>query len=297
MSRDKGILSYSPGNCTIKFHTTGLSEPITQNDVDVAQIKTLDYHTNLTIPVLESRVAELDSTAREAVSKKDSAKARNALRRKKVVSEALEKRRANQASLEEILHSIDQAHDSAAMVKAMEQCTGVLKSLNKVVGGVEGVDRVTDKMREEMEKGDEISSIVNELSAENRAVDEAEVDEEFESLERQAREAHEAKERAAREAQEAREKAAREAKEKAEAEETRTRLAELEGLEKKRKEAEEAREVEERRLAAEQKKKDDEAEKELRKSIERLKALHLDKTEGEGEKPVAQDQPAPVPAE
>lgn len=179
------------------------------------------------IPALEIRQTSLEKKARDAVAAKQNSAAKAALRSKKVVEETLDKRRANVLQLEEILSKIDEAHDQLAMVKVMESSAAVLKDLNKEIGGVERVEKVTDKLRDQVAEVEDVNRVINEFGAEGAAVDEAEIDEQFEALER-----------AEKEKVEKAEAEKRRAEEEKKAEETKRRLAELEELEGKRKEAE-----------------------------------------------------------
>ena len=63
----------------------------------------------------------------------------------------------------------------------MKESTSVLKQLNEQVGGVEGVDRVMDALREEREKVEEVAGVISEGGG-LEGVDEGEVEEEFEKL-------------------------------------------------------------------------------------------------------------------
>jgi charged multivesicular body protein 7 len=224
LTRDKPSLSWDPSTGTINLSST---QPITQNDISIAQLKTLLLTLSTTIPILEDRQSSLAKKAREAVAAKQNSSAKAALRSKKVVEETLDRRRANALQLEEILTKIDEAHDQVAMVRVMESSAAVLKNLNKEIGGVERVEKATENLRDQMDRVEDVNRVINEVGAEGATADEAEVDEEFEALERAEREKVEKAEAEARRVEEERK-----------AEETRRRLVELEELEKKRKEIE-----------------------------------------------------------
>ena len=76
----------------------------------------------------------------------------------------------------------------------MEASAGVLRSLNAEVGGIEKVEDLVEILRDEMSKVDEVSSAIDAGGHENRASDEDGIDEELESLERQAKAEQEEKE-------------------------------------------------------------------------------------------------------
>lgn len=144
------------------------------------------------IDALTSRVAQLDRSVREAVSKKQTLTAKSALRSKKLAENTLSARLATLGQLEEVFTQIETAADQVSIVRVLEGSSSVLASLHKEVGGVEGVEGVVDRLREEMDKVDEVGTIINEASA--GRVDEDEVDEELEALEKAEREKTEAKE-------------------------------------------------------------------------------------------------------
>lgn len=82
----------------------------------------------------------------------------------------------------------------------MEASAGVLKGLNREVGGVEKVEDVIEGLREEMEKTEEVGQVIGEGVGGvggQTVVDEEEVDAEMERMEREER--REVEEREARE--------------------------------------------------------------------------------------------------
>jgi charged multivesicular body protein 7 len=239
LSRDKHALTYN--DSTIKFRSptsTTPPDPITPEDVTIANIRSLIASTELQILTLNERIATLDTQSRAAVASKNRTAALSALRSKKLVDSTLARRTAALAQLEEVFTKIEAATDNVEIIKVMKNSATTLKSLNKQVGGVEAVEDVVDALKEEMTKVDEVSGVVNEVGADAAAVDEVEVDEEFEALERAEREKHEAAEREKLEKKKAEEHAAKIKEEAEEAERTRERLEELEKLDKARKEKE-----------------------------------------------------------
>lgn len=151
MSRDKPSLSYSPSTGTIKFTppTSSHAEEITETDISIAQVKSLQLSLDLAIPPLESRLESLTTAVRNAVQKQQLSTARSLLKSKKLVENTLEKRRANLLQVEESLHAIDNAADNVAIIQSMQKSAAVMKTLNESVGGVEGVERITDALRDE----------------------------------------------------------------------------------------------------------------------------------------------------
>jgi charged multivesicular body protein 7 len=140
-------------------------------------------------------------------------RAKAALRSKKLAERALAQRSDVALQLEQVYTDLQQAADQVEIVEAMRAGAAALKGLNEKVGGAEGVQGVVDAVNEQMAVTEDITNIINETS---QPLDEDEIDDEFEALE----------------------KADREKREKEEAEATATRLAVLEEMENKRKEKE-----------------------------------------------------------
>ncbi|KAG9943250.1 hypothetical protein KCU85_g8833, partial [Aureobasidium melanogenum] len=223
LSRDKPYLSFTSSTIKLKSTSESAPQPITQQDTDIANLRTLIKALETQVSALTDRITTLDISAREAVAAKRTVQAKSALRSKKLAETTLHTRSATLSQLEETFTAIQTAADQVAIVSAMSASAKVLKSLHAEVGGTEGVEEVVDRLRDEMENVDEVGRIINE--ANTSKVDEEDVDEEFATMERMEKEK----------------------REKEEAAKTAARLAELEGLEKERKE----KEVEEKRRVEE----------------------------------------------
>ncbi|KAH0365774.1 hypothetical protein KCU65_g5794, partial [Aureobasidium melanogenum] len=214
LSRDKPYLSFTSSTIKLKSTSESTPQPITQQDTDIANLRTLIKALETQVSALTDRITTLDISAREAVAAKRTIQAKSALRSKKLAETTLHTRSATLSQLEETFTAIQTAADQVAIVSAMSASANVLKSLHAEVGGTEGVEEVVDRLRDEMENVDEVGRVINE--ANTSKVDEEDVDEEFATMERMEREK----------------------REKEEAAQTEARLAELEGLEKERKEKE-----------------------------------------------------------
>jgi charged multivesicular body protein 7 len=223
LQRDKGMLVWD--SQTVKLRSAGdTSTTITQEEHTIASLTGLIRDLESQTKILGSRVEELGSTAREAVSRKNKVSALAALRSKKLAESTLTKRHATLSQLEEVLLKIEQAADQIELVRVMEGSAKVLAGLNKEVGGVDRVDQVLDGLREQMGQVEEIGTVIAE-AAQGGVVDEGEVDDELEMMENEEKKK-----------QEEREKREKEEKERREAEETRQKLAQLEEIEKRAKE-------------------------------------------------------------
>jgi charged multivesicular body protein 7 len=251
LQRDKALVSWDGE--TVKLRAPGEAEGITSEDCTIASLKTLISDLQLQTRVLETKVDELNTTARQAVEKKNRVSALSALRSKKLAETTLAKRHATLAQLEEVFASIEQAANQVELVTVMEGSARVLAGLNKEVGGVERVDDVVDSLREQMGQVDEVGNVIAE--GQSGAVDEAEVDDELEALEKEEKSKIEEKE-----------KMEREERERREAEETKRRLDALGEAERV------AREKETPEIGKEM-------EKTLEQSMEGLKRMSLDPPE------------------
>ncbi|KLU81783.1 SNF7 family protein [Magnaporthiopsis poae ATCC 64411] len=116
---------------------------------------------------------------------------------------SLRTRFATLSQLEEVAARIEQASDQVQLVKVMATSTDALKGLNSKVGGADAVGDVVDRLREQMDAVDEVSTILAESAG--PVVDEDEIDEELAALEGEEKKKEEEKERAKREAEEAKE--------------------------------------------------------------------------------------------
>ncbi|TVY37376.1 Uncharacterized protein LOCC1_G005628 [Lachnellula occidentalis] len=221
LGRDKGLVAWDGETVKLKASGDKGVTGITAEDASIASLKTLIKDLELQTTVLSRRVDELGMTAKEAVARKNRVAALAALRSKKLAETTLTKRHATLGQLEEIFSKIEQAADQVELVNVMEASSRVLSGLNKEIGGVGRVDDVVDQLRDQMSQVDEVGNVITEIGQGAGAVDETEVDDELEAMEREEREKREAKERAEREE-----------KEKLEAAETRRRLAALEEVER-----------------------------------------------------------------
>ncbi|KAJ5611087.1 hypothetical protein N7510_007806 [Penicillium lagena] len=204
LSRDLGAIAYD--GKTIKFKSSSNETPvITQQDTTIASIKTLLSTMSKQVTNLEAKIEELNMSAKTALANKNRISALSAVRSKKLAEGNLKQRLDTLVQLEQIYSNIEQAAGQVELVQVMEASTGVLRGLHAHVGGTERVEDVLEELREEMAKVDEVGNIMNEAGP---VVDEGEIDDELEALER----------------------AERETKEKEEATRTQQKLAELDRL-------------------------------------------------------------------
>lgn len=148
------------------------------------------------VTTLEAKVAELDSSAKTALANKNRVSALAALRSKKMAEQNLKQRLDTLMQLEEVYTKIEQAAGQIEIVQVMQASTGILRGLHTQIGGAERVEDIVEGLREEMTKVDEVGSIMNEAGP---VIDEGEVDEELEALEKANREVQEREEAAATE--------------------------------------------------------------------------------------------------
>ena len=138
------------------------------------------------IEILSTRISSLTDIAQKAINNKSRTSALAALRSKKLSEATLTQRLETLTQLEGVYSKIEQAADQVAVVRAMEASTGVLQNLHAQVGGIEKVEDVIEGLRNEMGKVDDIGSVIEAGAQLDSVVDESAVDEELESLERQA---------------------------------------------------------------------------------------------------------------
>ena len=236
LSRDKDVILYDGSTFKIKApsddNSSQQQQSITSEDTTIASIKELISSLTHQTHLLALRISELDKTARAAVQSKNRIAALAALKQKKLAEQTLEGRYASLTQLEAVAAKIQEASDSVAMVKIMETSTKVLESLNEQVGGVDRVENLTSKLREQMAEVDEVNTILAEAGSGQVGVDEEEIDEELEEMlaEEQGKKEKE-EERKEEEREEQRmERIQREREQEREAEELRRRLEAIGGV-------------------------------------------------------------------
>lgn len=200
LARDKRLVVYN--GQTIKF--TGPRETnsvITPEETTIADLKTLMSDLDIQIDSLSKRVEVLNISVHDALARKNRATALAILRSKKLVESNLSKQIAVLGQLEEVYSKIGQASDQLELVRIMEGSTGVLKSLNAKIGGVERVDNIVDDLKEQMTQVDEIGSVIAEPGRAANAIDEDEVNDELDAMEADESKNKETAERLAREVQ------------------------------------------------------------------------------------------------
>lgn len=138
---------------------------------------------------LEQQINDQDTLARKYVSSKQSALAKNALKRKKGFENNLMKIENQIDSLETQLFAIEGANLNLETMKAMKQGASAMKQIHGEYD-VDKVENTMDDIREQVELADEISEAISRPVA-NDLVDEDELDEELAMLqqEEQQREA------------------------------------------------------------------------------------------------------------
>lgn len=189
LSRDKHMVSYDG-------HTVRLRGPdrepaaISDEDAAMASIKEFTASLKHQADLLNRRIDELGQTAKNAVARNNRVTALATLKSKKVVESTLSQRYATLHQLEELTAKIQQTSDQVQLVKIMESSAGVLKSLNAQIGGVGEADAVMDRLREQMDVTDEVAAILADSTA--AMVDESEIDQELEVLEKEVRDKQDA---------------------------------------------------------------------------------------------------------
>jgi charged multivesicular body protein 7 len=234
LEREKQAICYDERVVKFKAPFASRPEPITHQDFTIVSLKTLLSSLTSQCDTLSKRISSFTATTSAAIKSSNRISALSALRSKKLAEKNLKQRADTLAQLEEVYTKIEQAVDQVEIVRVMEASAGVLRGMNKEVGGVERVEDVIEELREEMSKVDEVGQIINEPMGAREQVDEGEIDDELEAMEREERE---------KQAKKVRER------EEREAQRTRTRLEEIarkEGLEEAQRRKQEVEELEAR---------------------------------------------------
>ena len=89
--------------------------------------------------------------------------------------------------LEDVYSKIGQAADQVAIVRVMEASTGVLQKLHAQAGGVDHVEDLAERLRDEMSKVDETNTAMEAANSGISLIDEDAVEEELQIMESQAK--------------------------------------------------------------------------------------------------------------
>ncbi|RMZ72564.1 SNF7 family [Pyrenophora seminiperda CCB06] len=242
LARDKNAISYNAQTIKFKSEHEAAPSPVTEQDTAITKLRDTLAKINAEISSLMERISAADAAAREAVADKRMVNAKAALRSKKLAENALAQRSDIALQLEQAYADLQHAADQVEIVEAMRAGAAALKILNEKVGGAEGVQGVVDAVNEQITTTEEISNIINETS---QPLDEGEIDDEFEALERE------------------------------EARKTQARLAKLDAVEKRRAEKLAAREKEAQAVA--ERNKDERTEEQVEKVSYRMEKMSIHK--------------------
>jgi charged multivesicular body protein 7 len=268
LARDKQVISYNSQTIKFKPEHEAVPEPITQEDEAIANLRDTLANINAQITPLMEKITLADAAAREAVAAKQMVRAKAALRSKKLAETALAQRSDVALQLESVYTQLQSAADQVEIVEAMRAGADALKSLNEKVGGAEGVQGVVDAVNEQMATTEEITNIINET---DQPLDETEIDDEFEALE----------------------KAEKEKLEQEAAAKTAARLAQLEEAEEKRRE----KEKEERLKQSQEEAKETRAEEDVDAASQGLARMSFVQPDDDEEmKDAGKEQRIPVPS-
>ncbi|EKV12677.1 SNF7 family protein [Penicillium digitatum PHI26] len=131
------------------------------------------------ITVLTDRETEI---AKECLARNDRRRALLALRRKKYQQSLLEKTDGQLAQLEQLTGQVEFALVQKDVLFGLQQGTKVLQTINKEMGGIEGVERLMGETEEARAYQEEVSQM---LAGHLTNQDEDEVEDELEALQRE----------------------------------------------------------------------------------------------------------------
>ena len=163
------------------------SRILSDEDKTISSLKAVIADVDEQIAHLSARVTALSDKAREALQSKNRILALAALRSKRLNETTLTQRSETLARLEEVYNKIEQASDQATILHVMKTSTAVLRQLHTAIGGVSKIEDVVEGLREEMTRVDEVSSTLEAGGQGDDIIDQNAVDEELESMERQAK--------------------------------------------------------------------------------------------------------------
>ncbi|OJJ49559.1 hypothetical protein ASPZODRAFT_156668 [Penicilliopsis zonata CBS 506.65] len=120
--------------------------------------------------------------AKQCLARNDQGRARLALRRKKYQESLLAKTDAQLEQLEKLVGQVEFALVQKDVLYGLQEGTKVLQTINKEMGGIEGVEKLMEETEEARAYQEEIKNM---LAGQLSNQDEDEVDAELEALERE----------------------------------------------------------------------------------------------------------------
>ena len=177
LSRDNPVCAYN-GN-TVKFLAPGEPNTITEADTTIAHLKSLLHSLSTRITQLSTNITLCTTRAQAALANKNRPVALAVLKSRKTAEEVLTTQLRARGQVEEVMASIQTATDNIELVTILDRSSKVLKGLNKEIGGVEGVDKVLDKLREETETVEDVNRVIAEGGV---VIDEEVVEDELEAM-------------------------------------------------------------------------------------------------------------------
>jgi charged multivesicular body protein 7 len=178
LDRDKDAISYN--DKTVKFKANNEQKvPVTEVDEAISTLQDSRNKLLGQLPRLHAEISLLHDEARTAAKAGNMARARVTLRKKKLFEGTLDNRSKLLGQLDDAYMKLQQAADQVGIVEAMRVGAEAMDTLNTQVGGTEGVQNVMDAVNEQMTTVDEISNAINQNAS---AIDEGDIDEEFEAL-------------------------------------------------------------------------------------------------------------------
>lgn len=187
LSRDNRVCAYS--GATVKFLAPGEPAIITETDTTIAHLKSLLHSLSTRIVQLSTDIAACTARAQAAVANKNRPVALAALKSRKTAEGVLTTQLRARGQVEEVMASIQTAADNIELVTILDRSSKVLKGLNKEIGGVEGVDMVLDKLREETDTVEEVNRAITEGGV---VIDEEVVEDELEAMMNEVKDAERA---------------------------------------------------------------------------------------------------------
>lgn len=182
--RKRKLVALSKDAEVVKLRLT-TEEPcvVTETDTAVAQLKRCLTGVEAQCDALEAKIRRHDAEAREAAAKGRKSLALSAIRARKAAEAQAETWRDRREQVDTVLLKIDDAAQQVGVVRALEGGSRALATVLAQIGGVEKVDSLVDRLREDMDRVDDINEAIAGASAGVRnEIDDDELEAEFARL-------------------------------------------------------------------------------------------------------------------
>ena len=155
---------------------------ITDQDRAIVSLQSLMFSLNVQLEAIESKINELNAKAKLAVSQRNRSAAGACLRLKHQHEEAYQRRSNTLLQLDGTYQKIIEAADQIETIKVMRASAKALRGLNTEAGDVATVEELVNDLRDEVERVEEVGSLLRTSGEDDSIADQEAIENELEAL-------------------------------------------------------------------------------------------------------------------